>query len=329
MSKLLVIGCGAWGATIAKILSENGNDVTIWCHDDSIADQLNEKHNLDLLPNCAFPDALVATTDLSSALADVDGIVIGVASQFLPIVESIQTELTREVPVMSLTKGLLADSDHLFVSQYLRSVFGGLYPLVFLSGPNLATEIADAKPAATVIASHDESASKQFQDWLNSPYFRVYTQTDVMGVELGGVLKNVYAIAAGIMDGFELGDNAKSAMVTRALQEMIRFGVSFGASKETFFGLSGLGDLMATCSSPTSRNWRVGAALAEHGNLEKAIESLGSISEGVKTAKLMYTIAQEKQLDLPIAKEVYDILYADKPPKEALQNLMSRPPKPE
>ena len=329
MSKITVIGCGAWGATVAKIVAENNHDVKIWCHDIIIAEEINKKHTLNLLPEIILPENITATTSLDSALNDSEGIILAVASNYLTIIEKIKNKLNTYPPILSLTKGLLDNDKHLFVSQYLTEKLGKVYPLGFLSGPNLAIEIAKKKPAATVIASHDTEVTLQFQKWLSTEYFRVYTQNDIIGVELGGVLKNAYAIAAGIMDGYNLGENAKAAMISRALQEMIRFGKTFNAKEETFMGLSGLGDLMATCSSPTSRNWKIGAALADHGNLQQAINSLGSISEGVKTTKIMVEIAQKNALELPIAEEIHAILYENKAVNEALICLMERPLKSE
>jgi len=329
LAKVGVIGCGAWATTMAKLLAENEHAVRLWCHDSKIAEDINQRHlNSLCLPSVGLPEEIEASTDLSSVVNEASVLILGVASSFVDIVKQIVDGASGK-PILILTKGLLEDQDHLFVSDYVGSILGE-QNVGILSGPNLAGEIAEGLPAATVIASRNDDVSTTFQSLLSNSYFRVYTSKDVRGVELGGLLKNIYAIAAGALDGKGLGSNAKSALMSRSLQEMIRFGMSYGAEQQTFFGLSGLGDLITTCSSKKSRNWRVGHALAETGSLDEAIKAVsGAVAEGVKTSKIVNKVAVERNIEMPIASEIYRVLFEGKPLEKALDALMNRELKPE
>ena len=321
-SKISVVGCGTWPTTIAKILVENGNDVTIWCHRQSIADEINEQHtHKKVLPDCPLPQRLFATTDLKKACEYSDAIVIGLASSYYYHIPEVANHVTKK-PILSLTKGLLSDQ-HLVISTYLCDVFKSS-PIAVLSGPNLAKEIAFKKPAATVVASPDSSPAHFFQNALSNTYFRVYTSSDRVGVELGGVLKNIMAIAAGISDKLGLGSNAKAALITRGLQEMVRFSSMLQAKPETLYGLSGLGDLIATCDSSQSRNYRVGLGLASGLSVDTILKELGQHAEGINTTKVVIKQAQEWGVDMPISQAVHDVLFSEVSPHDALMNLMKR-----
>lgn len=318
-----VIGAGAWGSTVAKILAENGNDVKIWAYEESTVSGINERHVSDRLAGVTFPESIVASSDLAAVVLDAKAVVIALASSHLGILESVSGV---NVPVLILTKGFYSsDLDSLFVSDAVQAMWD-LKSVCVLSGPNLALEIAGGLPAASVVASSDASEAAQFQDWLTNSQFRVYTSDDVYGVALGGILKNVIAVAAGIVDGLELGCNAKSALVARGLREMTLFGHWFlGVQEETFYGLSGVGDLVTTCVSPQSRNWSLGNAVSQSESVQAAVESFSLTAEGYRTVAIVKTICEDRKLDLPIMLSVYRVLYGFESPKEVFLSLMQRP----
>ncbi len=324
MERVGVIGCGAWGTTFAKLLAEKGHKVGLWCHDGEIARHitLHRRHPF-VLKDIPLPGTISTKTLLSDLIEESDFLVLSVASSYISILNSIKP-VYKNTPLLGLTKGVLENQTTLFVSDYIKNTLEEC-PYGVLSGPNLASEIAQNYPAATVIASKNPDVAAQFQRLVNSPFFRVYTSSDVKGVEIGGILKNVIAIAAGIVDGLELGLNAKGALMARGLQEMIRFGQLFSAKSETFYGLSGLGDLIATSCSPKSRNWRVGYTLAKDGIFPDLSRQFSQdIPEGVKTAKLIRNMALNTHLDMPIIFQVYAILYEQKTPRDAITELFSR-----
>lgn len=319
-SNILVIGCGTWPTTIAKILAENGHPVRIWCHRDAIIREINGSHtHQKVLPGVTLPEGLVAVSDLQSELQQCSAVVVGLASSYL---YQVQTNGVLDVPVLSLTKGFLPEP-YIRVSEYLVQHFHRS-KIAVLSGPNLAKEIANKQLSATVIASESIEIASFFQKQLSNNYFRAYTSLDVPGVELGGVLKNIMAIAAGISDGMSLGSNAKAALVSRGLREMIRLSESFGAKPETLFGLSGLGDLIATCDSVQSRNYRVGLGLAQGKSLETILEELGQHAEGVNTTKQVMSYANHHHIEMPMTSAVYDVLFSKVTIKQALETLMNR-----
>ena len=322
-----VIGCGPWGLAVARILANNGNHVVVWSHCQEIADDINSTHKMPRFNDVSLPDCLEATTDLEMCVKKANYLVIGVASPFINIAEKIKSYY-QGVPIVTLTKGLLENSQTLFISDYLKSVFGDI-PLAVLSGPNLAAEIMCDLPAATVIASKDIKVAKAFQGLVSNDHFRAYSIEDVRGVELGGVLKNVIAIAAGIVDGLGLGANTKSSLMTRGLREIIRFGKAYGANIETFYGLSGIGDLITTCSSSKSRNWNVGNMIAKGKTLADILEELSAVAEGVRVSRIVNELALKEGIDMPITAEVYKVLYEQKDPKKAIKDLMTRELKPE
>ncbi len=328
MKKIGVIGCGAWATTVAMLLAKNNHAVMMWCHKQDYAHAIHMGHeNPFVLPGVTLPLTLQARTDMSMAVSGCEALVLGIASPYLTqVLEQLKPIYTPGTPILSLTKGLL-DNDTLFPSDYLNLSLSKC-PIAVLSGPNLALEIAQGKPAASVISSEKGDIAQLFQQYLNSSSFRVYTSADTRGVELGGILKNIMAIAAGLIDGLDLGYNAKAALITRALPEMSRFGSRFNAHSETFYGLSGLGDLIATCTSSHSRNWKVGHALAKGETLD-TLASGSAISEGVRTIKVVYKIAQTLRIDMPITFQLYRVIYENLSPLEALQTLMSRDAKSE
>ncbi len=318
-----VIGVGAWGTTIAKVLAENGHSVLIWAHNEDSAHQISRCHTLSLLPGVRLPDSLSATTNLAEVVTGTQELVFAIASNFVDFVDQL-VPLYRNQPILVLTKGLLENKSTIFLMEYLQGKLGPAAPLALLSGPNLALEIAEGKYCASTIASTMIDIANRFQSLISNDYFRTYTAEDVIGVSLGGILKNTLAIAAGISDGLGLGMNAKSALMTRGLQEMIRIGRHYGANQETFFGLSGLGDLITTCCSEKSRNWQTGYAIAKGETAAEIACRLNAVAEGVKTAKLIHLTFKDSGLDIPIFQEVYAVLYEQKPAQLAIQNLMTR-----
>ena len=321
-SKISVVGCGTWPTTIAKLLAENGHEVSIWCHRQGVADEINTQHaHTKVLPDVILPKNLTATLDMAHALHQSDAVIIGLASSYYSHIPDILKNAGKS-PVLSLTKGLLPDPDFL-ISTYLTKGFGA-QRIAVLSGPNLAKEIAHKKPSATVIASKNKKIATYFQHTLSNAYFRAYTSRDIVGVELGGVLKNTMAIAVGVSDGLGLGSNAKAALITRGLNEMIRFSKSFGAKADTLVGLSGLGDLIATCDSHQSRNYRVGMGLARGEKCDDILKNLGQHAEGVNTTRMVVEHARYHDISMPVTEAAYDVLFNNVTAKQAFEILMKR-----
>ncbi|MCR9141197.1 MAG: NAD(P)-dependent glycerol-3-phosphate dehydrogenase [bacterium] len=336
-----VIGAGAWGTTLAKVLAENIPDVVIWSHDAKIAAEINEQHeNVSLFSGVPLPPAIRATADLAEAVDGARLILLVVASAFygqtvdslgalLPAANSagggIHDNNDGRPILVSATKGLDPATNRR-TSEILAERLPPAYRdrFAILSGPNISREIAAGKPATTVIASTNKAVSGEAQKYFSTPYFRVYTNTDVTGTELGGTLKNIIAIAAGIVDGLELGDNTRSALMVRALVEIIRFGTHFGAQAETFYGLAGMGDLITTCSSVLSRNHYVGEHLAKGQSADEILGGMTAVAEGVETTRLIRGIAVEAGIDMPVTEQVYQILFENKPVKMAIHDLMTR-----
>jgi glycerol-3-phosphate dehydrogenase (NAD(P)+) len=319
-----VLGCGAWGTTIAKVCAENGNDVVIWCHDSAIADEINTKHlNTTLLKGVELPETLTASTDLSVVCKDSDAFIFAIASPYLDAVKDFNEPALKEKPMLSVTKAFLSKEKEYFVTKFLERHLE-VSKLAILSGPNLASEISQKKPAASVVASENEEVAAYFQKILSNDYFRLYQSSDVTGVECGGILKNVIAIASGCIDGLGFGENTKAALVTRGIQEMIRFGTAFGAQEKTFYGLSGFGDLLATCNSNKSRNWQVGYQFSQGKTLDDILNTLGAVAEGVYTTKVVHPISKSMDINMPITSEVFQVLFEGKDPKTSIKDLMSR-----
>ena len=303
LKNVTIIGAGAWGSALGSLIQSNKHHVQIWSRQSQ----------------CSLAEAVRNSDAIISAVS-----MKGVRT----IAEKLQTaSLLPHVVLVSATKGLEPITGQT-PSQIWRSLFPD-YPLVVLSGPNLSQEIVAGKPAATVAASTDENSAQFIQNILASKNFRVYTNSDPIGVELGGTLKNVIAIAVGACDGLNLGTNAKSALITRSLIEIIRVGVYFGAQPETFWGLSGLGDLLATCNSNLSRNYQVGYAIAQGKSLEEAIASIRGTAEGVNTANVLIEISDREKISVPVSRYVYRLLQGEINLQQAVEGLMERDLKPE
>jgi glycerol-3-phosphate dehydrogenase (NAD(P)+) len=328
--EIAVIGAGSWGTAMAVLLSRKSHRVTLWARDHQLAREIAKNHeNPRYLPGIQLPSIEVT--------ADLDDL-IGLGVFFLAVPSFAMRELARSLRValgaqaegavwVSLTKGLEYESAGLVtMSQVLKEELGSR--LVFaLSGPSFADEVARGFPTTVVLAGPDEKWASTMQRALMTERFRVYISDDLLGVELGGAIKNVIALAAGASDGLGFGVNAKGALVSRGLVEMTRLGVALGAKKETFFGLAGLGDLVITCMSDKSRNHRVGERIGQGETLEEILASMEMVAEGVYAARAIHRFAAEKGLDLPITKAVYEVLYEGADPNEKLTELMTREPK--
>lgn len=322
MSVISVIGAGAWGTTVAKLIAQKGHRVRLWARRQETADEINRYHtNGRYLPDILLPSEIEATSELADMSAD--AVVIGIPSGYISVITD--CHFLGSVPILCLTKGLLDNPGMPFISDYVADVCRNSSVAV-LSGPNLAYEIALEKPALSVVASPQEDTTAFFQSLLNGPYFRVYASDDKRGVEVGGIFKNIIAIAAGVCDGLDIGSNAKAALISRGLIEMSRFGIGCGAKRpETFYGLSGLGDLVTTCHSTQSRNYQVGLSLARHQVLRT--DNPAYVAEGVRSAKIIYEMGRQRNLDLPIVNEIYSMLHGNKSPTAAIHTLMTRTPK--
>lgn len=321
-----ILGSGSWSLTVATLIVENRHRVTLWCHNPDTAAHINRHHRHPrLFPDKRLPDAIKADSDIKAVLSGAEMLILGTPSAYLDdAIDRLTPYFNPEIPVLSLVKGILEDHKEFLVSDYLLSRLPGIR-LAVLSGPNLAAEIMNGLPAATVVAAQDEEVAIAFQRLITNGTFRVYTWSDSRGVEMGGLLKNIMAIAAGLIDGLALGTNARASLITRGLREMVRFAVHFGADDMTLYGLSGMGDLVATCSSDKSRNWQVGYHIARGKTLDQALAEIkSSVAEGVKTTRIISRIATEHGIDMPITQQIYDILYQNKSPGSAIRDLMNR-----
>lgn len=322
-----VIGAGGWGSALAQLLSGHGIPVTIWAHEAAQAEEINStRTNRKFLPGVTLDAAISATTDLSLA-ARGDLIVVVPPSQFLKGVGARLAEagVKGGVPLVCCTKGLEHHTGRL-MTQVLGEFFPG-HPVAALSGPNHAEEVARGTPAAAVVAADDHALADRLREFFCTGNFRAYSSGDVAGVELGGALKNIYAIAAGISDGLGLGDNAKSALVTRSLAELVRLGTRLGGKPETFHGLSGLGDLIVTCFSVHSRNRGLGERLGKGDTLEDIQRSMVMVAEGVPTTSSAHEVARKLGIETPLLDTVHAVLFGGLSPREGLMRLLARDPK--
>lgn len=319
MTRLGVVGAGAWGTVIAGLLAANpALSVTLWARRPELAAELNERReNADYLPGFRLPETLFVTAD-AETLAEAEALFVAVPSRAL---RATLATLPPAAALVSCAKGLEFGS-----FKRLTEVMADVQPgaaLAALSGPNLAGEIAKGYPASATVASEDAAFAANVQRWLSRETFRVYTGTDLTGLELGGALKNVVALAAGMSDGLGLGDNAKATLVTRGLAEMVRLGTRLGGEARTFYGLSGLGDLMATCSNAGSRNHQAGVRLAR-GETLADLEAAHLTAEGVPTVRAVVRYAEEEGLELPISRAVHEVVFGGTSPAAMLRELMTR-----
>ncbi|WP_028470939.1 NAD(P)H-dependent glycerol-3-phosphate dehydrogenase [Neptunomonas japonica] len=320
--KVAVLGGGSFGTVIANIMAEKGIKVSQWMRDSIRAEEINQQHmNTRYLPDYPLSEDLWATSDIELALTEATLVFVSIPSQsFRSVVQLAKPFLKTGQMVISTTKGIEGETFSL-MSEILKDELPTAKVGV-LSGPNLAKEVAKHQLTATVISSDDEALRTDVQAALHQSYFRVYASSDMYGVELGGTLKNIYAIAAGLSAALGMGENTKSMLLTRSLAEMSRFAVSMGANPMTFLGLAGVGDLIVTCMSPLSRNYRVGYALGSGENLEEAVESLGEVAEGVNTIRIIKAKADELQIYMPLVSGLYEVVFNGAHVQEVVKALM-------
>ncbi|MFA5207851.1 MAG: NAD(P)H-dependent glycerol-3-phosphate dehydrogenase [Candidatus Paceibacterota bacterium] len=330
-TKLTILGDGAWGTTLAILLSKNGHQVTVWSAFPEYLDVLDkERENKTYLKGIKIPSNIVFEKDLGKAIEFGEYIVFSIPSKFFrSVARKVKEEnvsLKGKV-FINVAKGL-EQKTLKRMTEVLKDELGNVQTAV-LSGPTIAIEVARELPALVVAASKNHAIAKKIQDIFSNEYFRVYTSTDVIGVELGGPLKNIIAVVAGISDGLGFGSNAKAAVLSRGIVEIQRLGEKMGAKKKTFYGLAGLGDLSTTCISPESRNRTLGERIAKGEKLEDIVNSTASIIEGATTAEAVYQLSKKYKVEMPIVSSVFNILYKNKTPKAALIEMMKRKRKPE
>ncbi len=327
MTKVAVIGAGSWGTALAIVLADNGHEVRLWARREEQVKEINENHtNEKYLPEIKLPSTIIAFTSLKEVLEDINVIVLVVPTKAIrQMTKEIGELLTNKVTIVHASKGIEPTSfkrisemiiDEMPVS-YLSSV-------VALSGPSHAEEVSRRLPTTVTVSSEHFEASEFVQDLFINQNFRVYTNPDLIGVELGGALKNVIALGIGMTNGLGFGDNAKAAFMTRGLAEITRLGIKLGANPLTFAGLSGLGDLIVTCTSVHSRNWRAGNMLGQGKSLNEVLDNMGMVVEGIRTTEAAYHLAKNVGVEMPITTTLYQVLFENKKPEVAVDELMQR-----
>jgi glycerol-3-phosphate dehydrogenase (NAD(P)+) len=332
MNNVSVLGGGAWGTALASVLAKNGHEVTLWAREEEVVEAVNRRHRNEVfLPAVELPESLRAAGDLEACVRSAHFLVSVVPAQFVRSVWSeVAGSVRPDAVIVSASKGIETST-----LERMDQVLGDLLPapvmerFTVLSGPSFALEVGQEAPTLVVAASGSEDGARSVQDLFQNRFFRVYTNPDVVGVELGGALKNVIAVAAGAAAGLGFGHNTMAALITRGLAEMTRLGVAMGARRETFAGLAGMGDLVLTCTGELSRNRTVGFRLGQGESLEDILGPMKTVAEGVKTVQAVKELAERHGVEMPIAAEVHAMLMEGRPPVEALENLMSRPPRPE
>lgn len=326
-TKIAVIGAGSWGTTLANLLAEKGYPVTLWCFEEDLAERMQQLRINDLyLPEVKLSKKLHITSNLKSAVTEKQLLLFVTPSQVTrQVLEQVIPELSPQALIVSASKGIENNS-----LKLLSQVFEELLPeskhrqLGFLSGPSFAKEVSSGMPTAVVVAARDIAVAGEIQRIFSTEKFRVYTHNDIIGVELGGAMKNVIALAAGVADGLGFGHNTRAALITRGLAEMTRLGIKLGGTAETFAGLAGMGDLVLTCTGDLSRNRSVGIELGKGRKIDEILAGMQMVAEGVKTTLSAYQLADKLGVDVPIIEQMYLLLYQDKDPRQAVTDLMSR-----
>ena len=322
-----VVGAGSWGTALSNLLAEKGYKIDLWAYEKEVVEQIQARHeNEFFLKDFTLSANLIASNDLAKVVAGKDLVLIVVPSHVLR--ETVRTMagcLSKETIVVSASKGI-ENGTHLTMSSVIRESLSEIPDrlLAVISGPSFAKEVAQQYPTVVTAASKDPATAGLVQRVFATPYFRVYTSEDLLGVELGGSIKNVIAIAAGVIDGLGLGLNTRAALITRGMTEIRRLGVALGANPRTFTGLTGFGDLVLTCTGNLSRNYTVGKKIGEGRKLKEILAEMRMVAEGVKTAKSVYDLSRKLDVEMPISHETYRILYEDLSPKEAVYRLMTR-----
>jgi len=327
MKKVSVIGAGSWGTAIAFVLAENGHECLLWARREEQSSEISTEHtNKAYLPTTSLPENLKATSNLKEAVLHGEIIVLAVPTKAIrDVCSSINDMKAGEKLFVHVSKGIEPDSLKR-ISEMIEEEISPeqLKAVVALSGPSHAEEVVLRHPTTVAVASKDLAAAEEVQDLFMNNYFRVYTNSDIVGVEIGAALKNVIALAAGITDGLGYGDNAKAALITRGLAEITRLGARMGANPLTFSGLTGLGDLIVTCTSVHSRNWKAGNMLGKGNSLEDVVSGMGMVIEGVRTAKAAHQLAAKYDVSMPLTESLYSVLFEGVAPKESVDALMGR-----
>ncbi|MDO8644196.1 MAG: NAD(P)H-dependent glycerol-3-phosphate dehydrogenase [bacterium] len=325
--KVGVIGGGAWGTALANHLAGKNHQVTLWALESEVVQSIQKKHQNPFLKGIRLHKGLKSTGDLQACCDRADFIVVAVPAQFVRMtLQKMKPFLSSRSILVSVSKGIETTTGHLLADIYREVLSNALFQrLSFLSGPSFAREVAEKHLTAVVVASTHPSIARKVQNCFATPNFRVYTTTDVIGVELGGALKNVIAIAAGIVEGLDYSDNTRSALLTGALFEMARLGIRMGASPPTFMGLSGVGDLILTCTGALSRNREVGIQIGKGKKLSQILKDRKTVAEGVATSSVIHKLARRYKLDMPICENVYEMVHKGKDPRRAINELSLRP----
>lgn len=325
--KVAIVGAGSWGTALAIVLADNGHEVRLWGHNPEQMDEINTRHtNKKYLPNIFLNDSIVGYSSLEDALDGIQIMVLAVPTKAIrEVVGKINTFQKEPLMIVHVSKGIEPNT-LLRISEMIEEeiVSELIDSIVVLSGPSHAEEVSLRQPTTVTVSSKRMEAARRIQDLFINHNFRVYTNPDIIGVEIGGALKNIIALAAGISDGLGYGDNAKAALMTRGLAEISRLGVQMGANPLTFSGLTGIGDLIVTCTSVHSRNWRAGNLLGKGKNLQEVLDNMGMVVEGVRTTKAAWQLAQEYNVKMPITNALYDLLFNQVDPKDAVDALMAR-----
>jgi glycerol-3-phosphate dehydrogenase (NAD(P)+) len=329
-ASITVLGAGSWGTALALLLARNGVETLLWGFDTNEVDALKqERQNSRYLPGIRFPDNLSVTSDLKKAVENQPLLLLAVPSHaFRSTLQAIKPHLTEQAKISWATKGLDKETGGL-LHESAEEILGKQIPLAVISGPSFAREVAENLPTALTVASAHANFLEEIAGLLHNERFRVYTSNDMVGAQIGGAVKNVMAIAAGISDGLKFGANTRAALITRGLAEMIRLGIALGANQETFMGLAGMGDLILTCTDDQSRNRRMGLGLGKGRPVEMVREEIGQEVEGVSAAKEIYLLAQKHHVEMPITEQIYSVLYESLPPLDAVKNLLARDKKAE
>lgn len=325
MKNVAVLGAGSWGTALSIVLADNGHNVRLWSYRKDQVDEINETRQNKRYLDVVLPDSIRAYHDIEEAVAGAEAIVIVVPSKAMREVMRKLAPFVSDQLVVHASKGIEPDSLKR-ISEVIGEEIEQLGPkeVVVLSGPSHAEEVALRSPTTVTVACENLGKAELAQNLFMNDYFRVYTSTDVIGVELGGALKNIIALGAGISDGLGFGDNAKAALITRGLAEITRLGAAMGANPLTFLGLCGVGDLIVTSTSKHSRNWRAGYALGKGKELEEVLKDMGMVVEGVRTTKAAYQLSQKHGVEMPITEGLYRVLFNGEDPKQVVEELMSR-----
>jgi glycerol-3-phosphate dehydrogenase (NAD(P)+) len=326
LSKIAVLGAGSWGTALSIVLADNGHVVKLWSHREEQVNEINQTRRNEKYLDITLPDEIQSYASLKDAVKDVEAIVLVVPAKAIrEVTAQLQEIMPLDVTLIHATKGIEPVTLKR-VSEMIAEEFPA-YPkddIVVLSGPSHAEEVAKRHPTTVTVAALNNEKSRHAQNLFNSDTFRVYTSQDVLGLELGGALKNIIALGAGISDGLGFGDNAKAALITRGLAEITRLGTKLGANPISFLGLSGVGDLIVTCTSVHSRNWKAGNLLGKGYTLQEVLEEMDMVVEGVRTVQAAFQIAKEYKVDMPITAGIYDVLFEDKKPEDVVNQLMNR-----